>query len=224
MVLLQSHSTTIRSSFPSCRSQRRSRPQCIALTSVPLSVVPACVLYGSGILIGTGPQYSIRLDFAIDRSTAPQEPHSCQAGVGTSVLHRQRLYYRVFLSVESVPVTLQVWNPLIERSTTAWIRSIAPYLSSGAYTSPSSCRRSCFQTSLSLMLHHWTTPDLSILAPLLLLSLSFLVFILAQQPTPATIRDSLEEASSQQFGSRPQQSSRAAILAKKEAWHRTQQQ
>jgi hypothetical protein len=58
--------------------------------------------------------------------------------------------------------------------------------------SHSSHRRSRYP---SLMLHHWTTIDLSILVSLSLLSLSFLAFVLAQQSTPATIRHSLEESS-----------------------------
>ena len=43
--------------------------------------------------------------------TAPQEPFQANAGVGTSVAHWQGLYLQCILSVESVPVTLQVWNP-----------------------------------------------------------------------------------------------------------------
>ena len=51
------------------------------------------------------------VQYQAERSTAPQEPHSSQAGVGTSVLHRQGLCLQCNLSVESVPVSLQVWNP-----------------------------------------------------------------------------------------------------------------
>ena len=46
----------------------------------------------------------------------PQEPFQATTGVGTSVPHWQGLSLQCILSVESVPVPLQVWNPLIVRS------------------------------------------------------------------------------------------------------------
>ena len=53
------------------------------------------------------------------------------AGVGTRVVYWQGLYLQCILSVESVPVPLQVWTPLIARSTTSvrsteWIRARDP--------------------------------------------------------------------------------------------------
>ena len=95
-----------RTSFEAHKStiQRPSKPLQTVLTSVPLSVESMPVS-------STAVESSSYAVHQAARSTAPPEPHSSQAGVGTSVLHRQGLCLQCNLSVESVPVSLQVWNP-----------------------------------------------------------------------------------------------------------------